>query len=586
MIKNGLRQEKTDFAQSKRKIRLVAFNAKFIHSCLALFYIRNELAVSLPEVETEILQLTINDNSYESLLQITEGEPFAVFFSAAIWNSQLIANMVKDVHRCLPECRIIVGGPQAGVLREELPNEFCSMVIGEIEAVEEGFYHDLLSGELAPKYTGSFLKKKDKTLKYPFCDDDFVSDLKNRHIYYESSRGCPYACTYCLSASERGLFHKDLDQVKDELDHILSHRPKVVRFVDRTFNDIPERALAIWRFLLEQECETLFHFEIAPERFTEEMFTLLETVDHGRFQFEIGIQSTNAKTLEAIRRKIDGSDIHSIVSRLAALQTIHLHVDLILGLPYETSESFQRSFAEVYAMGAHYIQMGLLKILPDTPICHGAEDDGYSHSLSPPYSVFANRWMDHACIRNLYWFSEGVEKFYNNRYFVSLWKYLRESQEDIFIFFQMLLAEGKKVDLLHRAATQELLASIIIKSCSDRPDFRLIVELLRYDWLRCGYRKLASCLEHDESEENIRATRDILYREMPDDLEDVCQHKDRNRFFKKSVFIRLSAAAANVIGLSDCNGSVRISILQERDTTLYQHNIVRLLQAVGGGETV
>lgn len=573
MIMTAQCQEKNKEGQEGRKIKLVALNAKYIHSCLALFYVRNELCRHYPEAEVEILQLTINDNMYESLLRITEDAPFGVFFSAAIWNSDKVVQLVQDVRNCLPDCRIVVGGPQAGVLRETLADELCTMVLGEIEGVGSAFYDDLQAGTLKPKYRASFFALPERALEYPFCDEDFAHHLKNRHIYYETSRGCPYACSYCLSAAERGLFHKDLEQVKGELLEILKHNPKVVRFVDRTFNDIPERAYAIWEFLLEQDCQTLFHFEIAPDRFSADMFELLKKVGHEKFQFEIGIQSTNEETLAAIRRRIDTAAIHPIIKRLAALNTIHLHVDLILGLPHETRESFARSFAEVFAMGAHYIQMGLLKILPDTPICQGADDYGYLYSPHPPYSVFANNWLDHRQVSELYWFCECVEKFYNNRYFVSLWSYLRQQGEDIFSFFCSLLKKGEESGFLHRALTQETLCSILHGVCAGRADRALIVELLRYDWLRCGFRKLPPFLEFAEGEEDMTATRDLLYKELPDEFAGFFASTNRNQFFKRAVFMKVSAQAADFLGLADHGlNAVRIAFRQEREKTLHGHN--------------
>ncbi|WP_136797894.1 B12-binding domain-containing radical SAM protein [Desulfosediminicola ganghwensis] len=575
MIIKAQRQEKNNDLQSGRKIKLVALNAKFIHSCLALFYVRNELRRNYPEAEIEILQLTINDNMYESLLRITEDQPFGVFFSAAIWNSDKTEQLVRDVRNCLPDCRIVVGGPQAGVLSESLEQGLCSMVVGEFEGIDPAFYADLDSGELKPKYQGSFFKLPKRTLDYPFCEDDFEDHLKNRHIYYETSRGCPYACTYCLSAAERGLFHKDLEQVKAELLDILKYKPKVVRFVDRTFNDIPERAYAIWEFLIEQDCDTLFHFEIAPDRFSEEMHELLKKVEHGRFQFEIGIQSTNDETLTAIRRRIDKVAVHPIIKRLAELNTIHLHVDLILGLPYETEESFARSFADVFAMGAHYIQMGLLKILPDTPICHGADEYGYRHSSHPPYSIFANKWLNHEQVSELYWLCECVEKFYNNRYFVSFWAYLRLQDEDIYNFFSRLLEVGERSGFLHRALTQETLCSILYQLCQDRSDRELIVELLRYDWLRCGFRKLPDFLDIPENQEDMVTTRDLLFKELPDNFTGVFAYKNRNQFFKRSVFLKISNQAARFLQLDESGAqALRIAFLQEREKTLYGHNSV------------
>ncbi len=573
MTETSSRQEKRSLNSSgKQKIKLVAVNARYVHSCLALFYIRHELAIHYPQADVEILQLTINDNSYESLLQITGDKPFAVFFSAAIWNSDRVVQLAGDVHGCLPDCRIVVGGPQAGVLRAQLPDDVCSVVRGEIEAVGLDFYSDLVSGHMQPLYEGKFFGLKNRQLSYPFRDEDFSAELQNRYIYYETSRGCPHACTYCLSASEAGLYHKELDQVKKELRHILQYNPRVVRFVDRTFNDRPSRALTIWEFLIEQQCDTLFHFEIAPDRFTEEMFVLLEKIEHGRFQFEIGIQSTNDETLRAINRRMDAEMVHPIIKRLAALDTIHLHVDLILGLPHDTSESFATSFSEVFAMGAHYIQMGLLKILPDTPICHSAEDYGYVHSEHPPYSVLATNWLSHEQIHDLYWFCECVEKFYNNRYFVSLWRYLRDRREDMFVFFQLLLQEGQKIGFLHRAATQQLLCEILVNVCRERFDYTLIQELLRYDWLRCGFRKLPDCLLHGEGEEDLTATKGALYESLPENIPEVFNSAQRSQLFKRSVFLHLTEAAAEVLGFS--TSETRIALLQEREKTLYEHNRV------------
>lgn len=565
------------------KIRLVALNARYIHSCLALFYIRQELASHLPEAEVEILQLTINDNSYERLLRITADSPFAVFFSAAIWNSEAVAQLVGDVRACLPECRVVVGGPEAGVLRQKLPAGLCSVVQGEIEAVGPQFYQDLRTGSLQPWYQGSFLKLAEKKLPSPYRDDDFTGELQNRHIYYESSRGCPYSCSYCLSATERGLFQKELAQVYAELRQMLRHNPRVVRFVDRTFNAQPDRALAIWKFILQQQCQTLFHFEIAPERFTEEMFSFLQTIGPDRFQFEIGIQSTNPATLAAINRRMDIEGVHPIIARLAALGTIHLHVDLILGLPHETAESFGNSFRRVFAMGAHYIQMGLLKILPETPICHGAGEFGYIHSSHPPYAVFANNWLSHTEMGELYWFCECVEKFHNTRYFVSLWSYLRVRGEDIFDFFNLLLAEGHKVGFLHRAATQELLSAIVMRVCCKRADASLIRDLLRYDWLRCGFRKLPGCLAPSEGEEAPETSKEVLYRLLPEDLPGVYSSSGRNQMFKRSVFLRLSAETASVLEFGSGRRDVRIAVLPERQGTLHEHHKVVLLGEVVDG---
>ncbi len=556
-------------------IKLVAINSRYIHSSLALFYIRNSLLKYLPSAEIEIVQATINDNYYETLLSITRGDPQALFLSANIWNSDRVETLSRDIRECLPDSSVVIGGPQADALSKQCPDNLSTFVIGEIEAIEEEFYLDLVAGELKQNYVGSFLRKKIGELEFPFIDEDFNLHLKNRHIYYETSRGCPFSCSYCLSAAEKGLFHKEVDQVKEELSQLLAHKPKVIRFVDRTFNDNPKRAHQIWEFLLNQQTDTLFHFEIAPEKFTDQTLELLNSAPCGRFQFEIGVQSTHEKTLKAIRRHTKNSQVNETISRLAAFENIHLHVDLILGLPYETRESFAQSFRDLFVTRAHYIQMGLLKILPDTPLFYETAEYGYSFSASPPYSVFSNNWLSHAEMTELYYFSEGVEKFYNNRYFVNFWNYLRRTGEDVYTFFADLLKCGEKHDLLDRAPTQELLTKIIVDFCSGREDANLIRHILRYDWLRCGFRKLPDSLGFKQGEEQSEQTRDILYRGLPEAVSGVFESRTRNKFFKRSVFLCLSSEASAALGLTcSHSGEVRIALLGEREESLYKHNKV------------
>ncbi len=553
-------------------IKIVGINGRFTHSCLALFYVRNELEKHCEQFDNRIIQFTINDNYYEMLLRLSADAPAFIFFSAAIWNSSVIEKLVLDLSICLPGCISVIGGPQAGVLGERLGPHLCTIVKGEIEAVGTEFYRDLASKSMKYLYKGSFFKMKTRVFESPYREDDFVSHLKNRHIYYESSRGCPFACTYCLSAVEKGLYHKDLPQVEAELESILRYKPRVIRFIDRTFNDNPARALAIWKFLAAQEGETLFHFEIAPDRFTEEMFDFLATLECGRFQFEIGIQSTHRSSLEAVNRMIDPVQVHDIVSRLAGFQNIHLHIDLILGLPYETRESFARSFADLFAMGAHYIQMGLLKILPDTSICQDAEEFGYSHCAEPPYSILKTKWMNLQCLNELYWFSECVEKFMNNRYFITLWSYLRKSEEDVFGFFTGLLGICLKSGFFQLAPTHELMAEKLHELTAEREDKNLIHELLMYDWFRCGYRFLPNCLSLYRTMEQLQEAKGVLYRNLPVEIEGIYRKGSRNHFFKKAIFLPMSNRALQECGFRDTERADCVCFLREREKSIYKLN--------------
>lgn len=548
-------------------IKLVAINGRFTHSSLALFHVRNALEDHLGPVDIEFMQLTIRDPYYEVLLRLSKGSPSALFFSAAVWNSDVIEELLGDLHALLPDCLLIVGGPQAEVVGQKLGGDICSVVHGAIEAVEEEFYSDLKEGRLQPRYGGSFFHLADRKERFlsPYREEDFASHLKNRNIYYESSRGCPFSCSYCLSSVENGTVHKDLEQVRRELDQIMAHDTKVLRFVDRTFNDVPERAHAIWQILLDYDSQTLFHFEIAPDRITEEMFAFLESVPPGRFQFEIGIQSTHEPTLAAISRRVDPQIAHETVSRLAAMGNIHLHADLILGLPFETKASYLQSFADIFAMSPHFIQMGLLKMLPNTKMRYEAAEFSYRFCHRPPYAVLANQWLDGETLQELYWFSECVEKFCNNRYFPSLWHYLRKGEIDVKIFFMDLLDVAREGGLFERAATQELLCSFLVRTLDAHKESSLMRELLTYDWLRCGYRKLPHCLGPDAGMDRKR--KDMLYEQLPMEIVGLYTTRQRNRFFKQSYFYDFSAQCLEELGGgTDRQGC--LAFLQVREKSL------------------
>lgn len=553
-------------------IKIVALNARFTHSCLALFHVRNELEKNSPGVKTELCQLTINDSYYETVLRLSQGSPDYIFFSAAVWNSDRVEQLIRDLKRCLPGCGVVVGGPQAVVIGRNLSSSLCTVISGDMEAVDGAFYRDLERRKLQPLYGGSFLQMRDRVLLSPYREKDFHTHLRDRNIYYESSRGCPFSCTYCLSSAEKGVYHKDLVQVEQELAVILGHKPVTLRFVDRTFNDRPERALAIWKFLMGIETGTLFHFEITPDRFTEEMFAFLQTVPVGRFQFEIGVQSTHRQTLQAVGRLVDLATSLRNIKRLVALGSIHLHVDLILGLPYETRESFGRSFSELFATGAHYLQMGLLKMLPDTAINREAENYSYVSCSQPPYAVLANQWLGHAALQELYWFCECVEKFVNNRYFPSLWAYLRRKGEDMFLFFQDLLHICRQVNFFVLAATQEFMGQLLSQLIQERTDGLLLLEILRYDWLRCGHRFLPSFLQVECEAEQPLAIRNTLYQQVASGITGILDHDSWKQLYKKGFFLRFSGQCLRELDLGQDEEQAVIIFLPERETSLYRLN--------------
>ncbi|NOX26165.1 MAG: DUF4080 domain-containing protein [Deltaproteobacteria bacterium] len=519
-------------------IQLIAINCRFSHSCLALFYVRNELE-KFPGFTPEIRQFSLNDPYYSTLLTISGSEPKALFFSVYIWNSDYTGRLVEDLHRIMPDTPIVMGGPQAETLRQTLSLR-PTVIHGPIEGLDTTFYDDLRQRHLKEDY----MADHQVPFASPYKQDDFSRQLKNRNIYYESVRGCPFSCTYCLSSVEHGLVWRDIAAVRQELNDILRHSPKIIRFVDRTFNADRQRAMAVWRFLASQAGATTFHFEIAPDLFDEDMLDFLSQLPVGLFQFEIGIQSTHPPTLRAVNRRMNITLARKNIKRLLSFKNIHLHIDLILGLPHDTRQTFAQSLRDVFALQPHYIQMGLLKVLPDTAICHNRSSFGILNTNRPPYEVMATDWLKHSDIRHLFWLSECVEAFYNNRFFRSFFACLHQQDVDIFLFFAELLEICRNNDFFTLAKTQKLLNDILLQLSVCRSQTNLYRELLIYDWLRCGHHFLPDSLPGD-----LKKIKDHLWHILPDEIPGIFNLRQRHTFFKRTIFYKFSADLLNTVGL-------------------------------------
>ena len=540
------------------QIKLIAFNGRYIHSCLALFYVREELRRHLPEAAVDLHQFTINDPYYATLLKISAGAPAVVMFSVYIWNGELVARLLADLALALPETIFVLGGPQAENLEMGGMAPRVVRVLGPVEGLPTQFYVDLDRGRPAPEYRGG----SGQPFPSPYRDADLAGELAHRQVYYESVRGCPFACSYCLSSIDRGMVWKELAEVERELAQILAHRPGIIKFVDRTFNAQPERALAIWRFLAPRVGATVCHFEMAPDLFTEEMFAFLAELPPGIFQFELGIQSTHPATLARVNRRMDLAQAGENLRRLAALDNIHLHADLILGLPGDTGATFQESLRQVFAMNPHHIQMGLLKILPGTAI---SGEPGLVHARRPPYEVLATDCLDHAALAELYWLGECVEAFHNNRYFPSLFAWLREGGEDIAAFFAGLLELCRARNFFSRAATQELLTELLSEFTAGRADGALLRELLTYDWLHCGHHHLPKALG---ASTDLVTWRESLASALPLNLAPYYDYRSRADFFRKVRFLPMSSAALQAVGLTEGGQAGSVAFLPEKSPAL------------------
>ena len=536
---------------------LIAINCRYTHSCLSLFYVRNELLKHLKGSNITLADFTINDpyfNTLSNLLSLTDD---ALFFSMYIWNADYVLRLVADISKVKPSLPIILGGPQVSALNLQNLPEQCTIVYGEIEGLSPSFYTDLQQGILKKHYSGG----ANNPFDFPYTDNDLAERLSDRNIYYESSRGCPFSCSYCLSSADKNMRNKDITTVKEELTQILSHKPRIIRFVDRTFNASSKRALEIWSFLAKHGGETAFHFEIAPDLFNAEMFSFLEKIKPGIFEFEVGIQSTHPQTLEAVHRKTDLPKALGNIRQLMKLDTIHLHIDLILGLPYETKETFACSFNDMFSILPHYIQMGLLKILPETPISRETEDFDILFCCRAPYQVLSTRWLNSDTLIRMYWFGECVESFYNNRFFRSFFRYIQR-KESGFSFFSTLLDHCLHSGFFQQAKTQKLMSTLLLEIASDRKDKEIIRELLRYDWLRSGNRFLPENI----TAQSLKKEKDRLWQELPQEYLPLYTRKTRNYFFKQSLFASFSKEALEEIGIAE-DDKTTVCFLPERENS-------------------
>ena len=551
------------------KINLISFNCRYSHSCLALFYIRNELNLH-GEFDILMSQYTINDPYFQTLLDITGNSSDALFFSVYIWNADYLKRIIDDIKKVSPSLPIVIGGPQASALRKDLSYS-VTVVHGEIEGINSDFYSDLQLNTLHVDYFCYF----SDTYMFPYLEEDYNTHLLNRNMYYESSRGCPFSCSYCLSSVKRKVFVKDISIVKKELSTLIDQSPKIIRFVDRTFNADPKRTLEIWDYLKKKNNnKTSFHFEIAPDLFTEEMFEVLADIPSGLFQFEIGIQSTCKDVLSAVNRTMNVSKALSNIKRLVKLNTIHLHLDLILGLPFDTKESFIGSFLDVFKLSPHYIQMGLLKVLPDTPIHKSTKDHNMVYCQNPPYQILSNTWMDHETLSWLFHFGECFESFYNNRYFRTFFSFINKKEPTyIFSFFKELTNICLEENFFKLAKTQKFLCEILYKLSLKLEEKHIFREYLIYDWLLCGHRFLP-----DFFEINLNIYRDFIWKNLPEKISDVFDHHNRNDFFKRNVFYKFSPEFMNFFKSIENKGDMGYTVFFPfYETAVFKHCKVMIL---------
>ena len=470
------------------KVLLAAINAKYIHSNLGIYSLKTYGEKMLKEwglaeqAEISLAEYTINHQMEQILQDIYKRKPDVIGFSCYIWNISYVKVILADIKKVLPDVKIWAGGPEVSYhgeafLKEEPAVDLVMMGEGEITFAH--FLKALLEGEELKRVPGLMLRNDDGTITdtgfrqvmdmsqipFPYAFMD-MKELEHRIIYYESSRGCPFSCAYCLSSIDKKLRFRSLDLVLPELEWFLQAKVPQVKFVDRTFNCKKSHAMAIWQYIRDHDNGvTNFHFEIAADLLDKDELDLLSTMRPGLVQLEIGVQSTNEKTLEAIRRKTDIEEIREITETINSWHNIHQHLDLIAGLPWEDLESFKKSFNDVYEMEPEQLQLGFLKVLKGSYMEELIPDCDLLYSAAPPYEVLCTKWLSYGDVLELKDIEEMTEVHYNSRQFTCTLKELEKEFDTPYEMFSFMAGYYNKNHLFgishSRIARYEILWKII-----------------------------------------------------------------------------------------------------------------------------
>lgn len=491
------------------KVLLTTLNSKYVHSNLALRYL---YSVTFNNFDVSLKEFSINDEMFKILASIADENPDIITFSCYIWNISYIFEICKILKQINPKILTILGGPEVSYDPEELMilhDCIDFIIMGEAEESFPRLLKVLIENEGNFCDIGGIAYREEDKIKVhqppsivkdlskipsPFQGD--LSEFENKIVYIESSRGCPYDCSYCLSSTTKGVRYFPLERVKDDLERLIDAKVKQVKFVDRTFNCNKERAMEIWKFLLNKNKETSFHFEIVAHLLDDDMIDFLLQVPEGYFQFEIGIQSTNMQTIEAINRKTDFTRVSNVVRRLREKNNIFLHLDLIAGLPYETYERFGISFDDVYNLNPHMLQLGFLKLLKGSKIREEKDVHKYKYMDKPPYEVLENKYISFNEIIKLKRIEEVLEIYKNSGRFEHALEFiLKNFYQRPFSLFERLAEYWIKNKLFEKKLGSEEAYEVLMNFYLDNgwnksEEFR---EILKLDYIinfpRGGIRK-------------------------------------------------------------------------------------------------
>lgn len=474
---------------------LSTLNSKYIHSNLAIRYLKEYVR---DIVEVELVEFTINQNLDEISGELFKMNPDLIGFSTYIWNVKEILEIIERLKIVNPDLKILLGGPEVSYDGYELllNNPGIDFVIaGEGEET----YKELIQGRPLEEIKGLAFRRGEKikvNIPRPLIKDinsipspyiNIGDEYRNKIVYYETSRGCPFNCKFCLSSTIRGVRYMNIERVKEDIDSLIDAGVKQVKFVDRTFNSNKKFSKAVMEHIISRDPkEVNFHLELTAHLIDDEQLEFLEDIKEGLFQFEIGVQSTNPQTIEAIGRTTDIEYLKKVSSKIKSFKNIHQHLDLIAGLPYENYNSFSKSFNSIYEIRPEKIQLGFLKLLKGSEIRQMSEKYGYKFLDKPPYEVLENFYISYGELLKLKDIENIVEKYYNEAYFEnSLDFIIKNNFHSAFLFYEDFADYWDKKDLFKVSHKRNTLYTILQDYFlyKDLPDFELFSDILRFDYL-------------------------------------------------------------------------------------------------------
>ena len=511
------------------KILLTAINSKYIHSNLAVRYLK-AFTKDL-DFQGDIKEFSINDRVENILEGIIEEKPDVVAFSCYIWNMEFVNRLAELIKLVDPNIEILYGGPEVSYEGKEFleNHEGEYVIVGEGEKTFREFVLYKLGEGKIEDIKGLNYNRDGKVFENPKRPEmdmnelvfpyTYEEDINNKIVYYEASRGCPFKCKYCLSSVMHGVRFLDVERVKKELKYFMERGLKLVKFVDRTFNCNREYTVELLKYLSEQDTETRFHFEVAADLLTEEQIEILNNAPKGRFQLEVGVQSTNNEVLHNINRYITYENIKEKVLKVAAGKNVMQHLDLIAGLPGEDLESFKKSFNDVHAIRPDEIQLGFLKLLKGSSMREEAEKWGIVYSPYAPYEIIRSKDISYEELLLLKKVEAMVDKYYNSCKFNNVIKFFLNIYEKPFDFYYDLAMFFEEKGNFKRSIGNVEYYKILLDFYLEKiggEDEGLFKEVLKFDYL-CFNKKrwLPDFLVRTITKEDEQNIKDSFDRQMP-----------------------------------------------------------------------